>query len=160
PAERHWDVSEQSEPPVVPPRASPTTRTNPGSSNTAVRVVVALVASVAVVAIWGYYNEQSKASHSYESSSSYSSPPSYESHSYNRLGPDRRGEALGAVQETKPIDRGPPPFTLGSTRAEVEAAQGTPTSIDKSWGETWWYQAAQVKFADGRVFSWSASPYS
>jgi outer membrane protein assembly factor BamE (lipoprotein component of BamABCDE complex) len=57
------------------------------------------------------------------------------------------------------VRRDPPPFTLGSTKAEVEAAQGSPSSIDKTYGETWSYGTASVEFRNGRVFAWLNSPF-
>lgn len=153
-----WGTSSQAGVPFTPGHANPSSTTNPGSSKTATRVIVGILMSVVAVGIWAYYDEQSKSSESYASSSSYSSRESYERPTYSPPVEAPSDSSTVPVQEPKPL--GPPPFTLGSTRAQVETAQGTPTSVDKDWGETWWYQGAQVKFAEGRVSSWSSAPYT
>jgi outer membrane protein assembly factor BamE (lipoprotein component of BamABCDE complex) len=48
-------------------------------------------------------------------------------------------------------------FTIGSTKNEVLAAQGTPTSVSKlAFTETWWYGSSYVEFdTGGRVRAYS-----
>jgi hypothetical protein len=48
-------------------------------------------------------------------------------------------------------------YTIGSSKDEVIAIQGTPTTIDKSHGENWWYGAAWIEFKRGKVYSWNQS---
>lgn len=43
-------------------------------------------------------------------------------------------------------------FTIGSTKNEVEALQGTP---DRIIGDTWFYDASQIAFSKGRVVGYS-----
>lgn len=50
---------------------------------------------------------------------------------------------------------GSPHFTLGSSQAQVEAAQGPPSSAD-DW--VWRYGASSVYFSQGRVAGWETSP--
>ncbi|HEY4175854.1 MAG TPA: hypothetical protein VGM90_03445 [Kofleriaceae bacterium] len=64
-------------------------------------------------------------------------------------------ENTALADETKP-----PPFTLGSSRAAVEAAQGVPSAKDTSFGETWSYGTASVDFRNGKVLGWHASPFT
>jgi outer membrane protein assembly factor BamE (lipoprotein component of BamABCDE complex) len=45
-------------------------------------------------------------------------------------------------------------FTVGSTKDEVLAAQGTPTSFSDQY---WRYGLSSVQFRDGRVVSWNSS---
>src|SRR6185503_13505174 len=51
-------------------------------------------------------------------------------------------------------------FTLGSSRDDVLAAQGTPSAMDMSHGETWSYGASTVRFRKGKVIEWSATTTS
>jgi hypothetical protein len=46
-------------------------------------------------------------------------------------------------------------FTVGSTKDEVLAAQGTPTELGESF---WKYGSSTVYFRDGRVASWNIGP--
>lgn len=46
-------------------------------------------------------------------------------------------------------------FTSGSTRDEVVAIQGTPTSI---WEDTWQYGKSSITFEDNKVVRWSVFP--
>ena len=48
-----------------------------------------------------------------------------------------------------------PYFTVGSTKDEVLAAQGTPTSFSET---QWRYGLSHVSFQNGRVTNWSVSP--
>jgi hypothetical protein len=43
-------------------------------------------------------------------------------------------------------------FTIGSTKSEVQALQGTPSSIIE---DTWFYDASQITFANDRVIGYS-----
>lgn len=45
-------------------------------------------------------------------------------------------------------------ITVGTTRAQVEAVQGTPNKVDKDFGETWWYESSRVEFSNGKVKGW------
>ncbi len=50
-------------------------------------------------------------------------------------------------------------FTLGSTKDDVLAIQGTPTRIIiAANSSTWYYGFSNVHFASGRVVSWDISP--
>ncbi len=48
-----------------------------------------------------------------------------------------------------------PSFTLGSTRVEVQAAQGTPTGMDEN---SWIYGSSRVYFKGDRVVAWNSTP--
>lgn len=50
-----------------------------------------------------------------------------------------------------------PPFTLGSTKQEVVAAQGDPdrvSTFSEIGEEIWWYPRASVTFVDEKVVAW------
>ena len=52
-------------------------------------------------------------------------------------------------------------FTIGSTKDEVLAVQGTPTRMVISTdGSIWYYGMSKVHFASGRVRSWNISPHN
>jgi len=53
------------------------------------------------------------------------------------------------------ISRVTPFFTLGSTKATVQAVQGTPTSMT---GSVWRYKLSRIYFRSDRVVGWSISP--
>ena len=55
----------------------------------------------------------------------------------------------------KPICRSASYFTVGSTKDEVLAAQGTPTSFSET---QWTYGLSHVSFRNGRVTNWNVSP--
>jgi outer membrane protein assembly factor BamE (lipoprotein component of BamABCDE complex) len=124
-------------------------------------VVICLVGGIAA---WSYYAEQQPRESSYSSTSS-SYTASYESntHGYESSGVQTSPPPAAPPSTAPALDRalpqpGPGPFTLGSTRAEVEAAEGTPSGIDKLSGETWEYDSARVEFRDGKVYAWHGSP--
>jgi hypothetical protein len=58
---------------------------------------------------------------------------------------------------SQPMPLTAPSFSLGSTKADVQAAQGTPTTMTDS---VWNYGPSKVHFRDGRVVGWLASPSS
>jgi outer membrane protein assembly factor BamE (lipoprotein component of BamABCDE complex) len=128
------------------------------------RVVLLLAGIIVVAVVREAYNESNRSESSgYHSSytppsSSYSSPSYEPSPSYSStVGSDTTRQLSGYREST------PPPaqvtFTLGSTRDQVRAAQGTPTEVDNTLGETWWYGPARVEFQNGHVYAWSGSPY-
>jgi outer membrane protein assembly factor BamE (lipoprotein component of BamABCDE complex) len=49
-------------------------------------------------------------------------------------------------------------YTLGSTRDEVLAVEGTPDTLDKDHEETWWFGTSRIEFSEGKVSSWRDSP--
>lgn len=49
-------------------------------------------------------------------------------------------------------------FTIGSTYDEILALHGTPTELDRVFGETWWFGSARIGFKNGRVTQWNSSP--
>lgn len=51
-------------------------------------------------------------------------------------------------------------FTLGDTKDDVLAIHGVPTELDRTLGETWWYQGSHVEFRNGKVYSWSSADYA
>jgi outer membrane protein assembly factor BamE (lipoprotein component of BamABCDE complex) len=113
---------------------------------------------VGAVLIGVYVNEQKSDESRYESSSRYEPSTRYApSQSYEpSTTSDVELPSVAAAVESAPEKS----FTLGSTRDEVVAAQGTPTSVDKSMGETWWYQGARIEFRQGKVFEWHSSPFA
>lgn len=139
-----------------PQPASPTLSTAPTPSAALPLLGLLLIGSVALVLNSMHGN--SDADHS-SYRSTYSEPnPAYSAPTYEAS--PSRGQA-GTESNTgsaKEPDR--PVFTLGSTHEEVRAAQGTPSSIDRTLGESWWYGSARVEFQNGRVYAWAGSPYA
>lgn len=56
-----------------------------------------------------------------------------------------------------PLSPVPAYFTVGSTKDEVLAVQGTPTRVTE---RLWEYGASRVVFTDNRVIRWEAWPTS
>jgi hypothetical protein len=56
-----------------------------------------------------------------------------------------------------PVETQRPYFTVGSTKDEVLAVQGTPTEFND---QVWNYGLTSVYFSNGRVTSWDISPFN
>jgi outer membrane protein assembly factor BamE (lipoprotein component of BamABCDE complex) len=148
------------------PAASEETAPSVSSTNTGGRLLFSIVATLVVVVIWQAYKASTPSTPAYEPTSSYSSP-SHSSATYEQAParplvttpPSAADVELPAGAAPSSADETNASFTLGSTRDEVQAAQGTPTEIDKTFGESWSYSGARVEFRNGRVFAWSGTPY-
>lgn len=144
-------------PPPTPPQRGGQTTTSSNSSSG----VLALFVCVAVAVLIGIYVHQNdKPSESrYETSVRYEQP---QQNSYQPLtDPPVRVDPVASPEPVPiPTPAAKPPFTLGSSHEDVVAAQGTPTSIDKSMGETWWYDGSRIEFRGGKVYEWHALPFA
>ncbi len=155
---------DQAAPP--PPRSPPPSNSSHPSTSLAggPSKVFGIGITILVAIVVFVIRQQQREDERRASASVYSSPVPYSpSSSPSRGGPQQvpntsgRTKDFGAGHQVAAVPEGPSPFYIGSSRAEVEAAQGTPTSVDKSYGEVWWYGAARVSFKNGKVTGWDRS---